>query len=109
MVSVELAWVSVLLFWSQQTALNDDGEADSWAAPAVPAITAAADDAAAPQAVMERSPSQEMRVFLVRLATGSAACIRVEAFPSATASNVACAAINESSTLRQQWLLHGQQ
>lgn len=66
-VMVELAWVSVLLFWSQQTALNDDGEADSWAASATAAVAVAADEAAAPQATMERSPSQEMRVLLVRM------------------------------------------
>jgi hypothetical protein len=66
--AVELGWVSVLLFWLRQTALNDDGEADSWAAPATAAVAAAAaDDAAAPQVTMERSASQEMRVLLVSL------------------------------------------
>lgn len=63
MLMVELGWVSVLLFWSQQTALNDDGEADSWAAPATAAVVAAAEDAVLD--TLERSPSQEMRVLLV--------------------------------------------
>ena len=73
MLAVELGWVSVLLFWSRQTALNDDGEADSWAAPATAAVAAAAaaDDTAAPQVTMERSASQEMRVLLVRMQPGS--------------------------------------
>ena len=63
--AVELGWVSLLLFWSRQRALNDDGEADSWAAPATAAVAAAAaDDSPAPQATMERSASQEMRVLL---------------------------------------------
>jgi hypothetical protein len=65
-VMVELGWVTTLLYWSRQTALNDDGEVNSWAAPATAAVAAAAaDDAAAPQPTMERSPSQEMRVLLV--------------------------------------------
>ena len=72
MLAVELGWVSLLLFWSRQTALNDDGEADSWAAPATAAVAvAAADDTAAPQAALERSASQEMRVLLVSLKPGS--------------------------------------
>ena len=67
MVSVELAWVQILLYWSRQTALNESGEADTWAAPATAAVAAAAtDDAAAPQVAVERSASQEMRVMLVR-------------------------------------------
>jgi hypothetical protein len=66
--AVELGWVSLLLFWSRQRALNDDGEADSWAAPATAAVAAAAaDDSPAPQVTMERSASQEMRVLLVSL------------------------------------------
>lgn len=70
--AVELGWVSTLLFWSRQTAMNDDSEADSWAAPATAAVAAvAADDAATPQVTMERSASQEMRVLLVSLQPGS--------------------------------------
>jgi protein Mpv17 len=63
--AVELGWVSLLLFWSRQRALNDDGEADSWAAPATAAVAAAAADSPAPQVTMERSASQEMRVLLM--------------------------------------------
>lgn len=61
---VELAWISVLLVWSQQTAADEAEPEDAFATAALAAP--AGEPAAQPQFTMERSASQEMRVLLVR-------------------------------------------
>lgn len=69
---VELAWISVLLVWSQQTAANEAEPEGAFAAAAAAAASMDDEPAAQPQFAMERSASQEMRVLLMDSMDGDA-------------------------------------